>query len=233
MTELRASRTVGSPPLGGPDGTGAFEGGWPRERIAAVTLGVLAGVAGALALTTLLLVDQPGWTWIMRHQHPWPVIAIGLGWLVLGAAAIAASRRVVLASVALLVAAIAAAVVLGLEVDPSNSAYAFSDFRWWYLRSPATLAPLIGSAFVLAGGAGTLIGRERRRHPTGPWSVVAATLVWLLAALVAALAAVTGGMSMSMETELLTTHVALVEIGVPLWAVAGWATGRLGRRSPR
>jgi hypothetical protein len=62
---------------------------------------------------------------------------------------------------------------------------------------------------------------------------VAATLVWLLAAIVAALAAVTGGMSMSMEIELLTTHVALVEIGVLLWAVAGWTTGRLGRRVPR
>jgi hypothetical protein len=214
-------------------GVGHVEDGWPGERSAVVALGVLTASAGALALTTLLVVDRPGWTWIMRHQHPWPVIAIGLVWVVLGAAAIAASRRVMLASVVLLVAAIAAVVVLGLEVDPSNSAYWFSDFRWWYLRSPATLAPLIGSAFVLAGGAGMLIGRERRRHPTGPWSVVAATLVWLLAAIVAALAAVTGGMSMSMEIELLTTHVALVEIGVLLWAVAGWTTGRLGRRVPR
>lgn len=203
---------------------------WSGERLAVVVLGVIAATAGGSALATLIVVDDPGWRWILAHQHPWPVVTVGVLWITLGTAAVVISRRVVAASVLLLAASGVAASILGLEVDTSNTAYAFSDLRWWYRASPTTLVPLIGSSFVLAAGAGLLIGRARRRTRTGSWSVVAAVVSWLLAAIAAALAAVTGGLVMSAEPELMSTHVACVRIGVIVWAFAGWATGRLAGR---
>ncbi len=205
---------------------------WSGERLAVAVLGVLAAAAGGSALATLVVVDHPGWRWILAHQHPWPVVTVGVLWMTLGIAAVVVSRRVVAASVLVLAASGIAASILGLEIDVSNTAYAFSDLRWWYRRSPTTLVPLVGSSFVLAAGAAMLIGRVRRRERTGAWPVVAAVVSWLLAAIAAALAAITGGLAMSMETELMSTHVACVRIGVVLWALAGWATGRLvGRGS--
>jgi hypothetical protein len=203
---------------------------WPAERIVVVALGVLAIGAGLLALSTLSAVHDPGWDWIMQHQPPWPVVSIGLLWLVLGVVAVIVSRHVTSASVLLLIAAASATLELGLEINRSHRAFWFSDFRRWYMTSPDTLVPMIGSAFVLAAGGALLIARERRRRPTGVGSVIWAVLAWIFGGLVAGLAAVVGGVAMSMEDNLLGTHVFFVQVGVLLWALAGWTTGRLGAK---
>lgn len=142
--------------------------------------GVFAIVVGAVGLTALLRVE-PSLRWAWRHQQPWWVIGLGGLWIAGGIALLLLHRRPAASATVLAVLALSTPLALGAEVDRSNLAYAFSDYRFWWLGDRWVLGWLDFASAVAAFLAGWIVGRL----PPVPAHRRAAGILALLVALVA------------------------------------------------